>query len=51
MKIFGKVVEIFFFYNIFKNAIKHLKIFFRVFLGMQPNTWKYFFSKNIILVF
>ena len=28
----------FLFYNNFKNAIKHLKIFFWAFSGMQPNT-------------
>ena len=30
------------FYGIFKNIIKHQKIFFKTFFKMQQNTWKYF---------
>ena len=30
------------FYGIFKNTIKHQKIFFETFFKIQPNTWKYF---------
>ena len=35
------------FYDIFKNTIKHQKIFFETFFEMQQNTWKHFPFRKI----